>query len=290
MTRIPSKPTAVARKLEELARGETSRADEKKMVELLESLAPQQRGDAVRLVEGASQRGRAGWSLVDDFSEPGLRKRAEQLIGEARPFTATEGRFVISDIDDTVTREHDPDVVSGARVYPGAVAFYRALDAGLSGDDVAGDVHFVTARDGFFTRAEETLARTGIEYGSVSYGAVVSGALSKLGSYDGIAAEKLEDMRRLLARNPSRKAVLLGDSVQADPKVFRTLLHEQPGRIEAVFLHRVEGYPVPADVAAHPSVIVFSDYADAARQAHARGLISAAQLAAVLEDAAPGRT
>jgi threonine/homoserine efflux transporter RhtA len=64
---------------------------------------------------------------------------------------------VVSDIDDTVKPGKDPNA-SGA-VYPGARAFFAALDAGIDGTDALGDVHFVTARDGVVVRAGHALGR-----------------------------------------------------------------------------------------------------------------------------------
>jgi hypothetical protein len=85
------------------------------------------------------------------------------LIGEARPFMASPGRVIVSDIDDTVKPGKDP--TTKGDVYPGAAALFAALDAGKDGTDARADIHFVTARDGVVVRAGHTLQETGSMWG-----------------------------------------------------------------------------------------------------------------------------
>jgi phosphatidate phosphatase APP1 len=275
-------PRAAQRAIEKLAEGHTDAAEEKAIVDILESLSDTDRGEALRLIDGGGDHHTVDHLLNDDIDDTTQRDRATRLIDAARPYMSSPGRFVISDIDDTVHPDRDPDV-HGDR-YPGAAALFRALDVGKDGTDVDGDVHFVTARDGVFVHASDTLRKTGIDYNSVRYGNTAAGLASLLGILQGIEDEKVRDVREMLKRNPSRSAVLVGDTVQADPAVYRRILNESPSRVEVVLLHEVKGHPAPLDMKNNPNVVVFTDYADAAQQLHARGLISDEQLDDVIHD------
>jgi hypothetical protein len=270
------------RRIEELTSGNTDAADEQEIVTILEGLTPLVRGETLRLIDGGGDHHDVDHLVNDDIDDTTLRDRAARLIGEARPFMTSPGRFVVSDIDDTVRPQRDP-VVQGDK-YPGAAALFRALDAGVDGADVDGDIHFVTARDGIFVHAAHTIERTGIDYNSIRYGNTPAGLLSLVGIHNLIEAEKVHDVKEMLARNPSRKAVLVGDSVQADAAVYRRILRDHPDRVEVVLLHEVQGHPLPADMKNNPAVVVFTDYADCARQLHARGAINAQQLDDVIND------
>lgn len=285
-TRPPrSSALDVARSLERLAAGPTSPGEERRIVETLEKMSPKERGEALRLMDGGGDRHTVKHLVEDDIDDPTLRARARKLLDEARPFMASAGRIVVSDIDDTVKPHKDPNV--DGKVYPGARALFRALDEGAQGGraaDARGDVHFVTARDGILVHAAGTLDRTGIERNSISYGKTVAAVLSVFGMLRRVEDEKVRDVRALLDRNPTRKAILFGDTVQADAAVYRRILTERPERVEVVMIHEVQGKPAPRDMRSHPSVIVFSDYADAARKLHARGLLNEEQLKNVLAE------
>jgi hypothetical protein len=263
----------------DLARGPTPQRNEEQIVETLQDLAPAQRGEALRLLNGRAS-GRSGrvdvdGIVADDIDDPALQAQARRLIGEARPFMASPGRVVVSDIDDTVKPSKDKS--ASGNVYPGARALYAALDAGKDGTDTAGDIHFVTARDGVAVHAAGTLADTGINVGSISYGNTFVLMMAGLGAHKGIENEKVKDILSLIDRNPSRQLVLLGDTVQADASVFRRVLADKPGAVEVVLLHAVKGFAPPADMKNHPKVVVYTDYKDAAEQLFSRGVISESQ-------------
>lgn len=284
-SRIPTRPRAwsAARALDRLAQGPTDGREEREIVDTLEGLSPADRGEALRLLDAGGDRHTVAHLVEEDIDDPGLRARARRLIDGARSFMSAPGRMVVSDIDDTVKPQSDPTLKAPS--YPGARALFRALDEGPQGGrpaDTAGDVHFVTARDGLLIHAAGTLDKTGIERNSIVYGKTIAGLLSLFGRLGPVEEEKVRDVRALLARNPSRKAVLVGDTVQADAAVYRRILEESPARVEVVLLHEVQGHPAPRDLKRHPAVIVFSDYGDAARQLHARGTLTDRQLQAVL--------
>ena len=94
----------------------------------------------------------------------------------------------------------------------------------------------------------------------------------------GSLREAVSDIETLMARNPSRNAILLGDTVQADPEVFRRMLAKRGDRVQLVLVHEVNQRPCPPALKRDPRVVAFTDYADCARQLFAKGVINAAQL------------
>ena len=286
ITNTPRPLTArdAEKRILDLAAGNTTARNEREIVDTLAALPVAERGECLRLLEGRNSHHSLDHLLRDDIDDVGLRNEALRLIGEARPYMASPGRVIVSDIDDTVKPGKDPTIKG--EVYPGAKALFAALDAGKDGTDARGDIHFVTARDGVVVRAGHTLHETGIDVGSISYGKTFSFLLAGVGVLRGIENEKVKDILNLAEKNPSRQLVLLGDTVQADAAVFRRVLEEKPNQVEVVLLHAVKGFKAPDDMVNNPKVVVFTDYADAARQLAARGNISASQRDAVLADVA----
>lgn len=268
----------------DLAAGNTTGSNEREIVATLAALPVAERGECVRLLQGRNSHHDLNHILNDDIDDVSLRQEALRLIGEARPYSHSPGRVVVSDIDDTVKPGKDPSVKGD--VYPGAQALYAALDAGKDGTDARGDIHFVTARDGLVVRAGHTLHKTGIDVGSISYGNTFSFLLAGFGVLSPIENEKVKDILKIAEKNPSRQMVLLGDTVQADAAVFRRVLDKVPAQVEVVLLHAVKGFKPPDDMVGHPKVVIFTDYADAARQLAQRGTISSSQRDAVLADVA----
>jgi phosphatidate phosphatase APP1 len=284
----PLSPRDAEKRIVDLSKGNTGGANEKEIVDTLAALAPPERAEVVRLLEGRNGHHTLDHIIKDDIDDPTLRQAALRLIGEARPFLVSGGRVVVSDIDDTVKPSKDPTVKG--EVYPGAKTFYAALDAGKDGNDASGDIHFVTARDGVVVQAGHTLSHTGIDVGSISYGNTFALMLAGIGIHKGIENEKVKDILNLMEKNPTRQLVLLGDTVQADASVFRRVLQEKPERVEVVLLHAVKDFKPPDDMKNNPKVVIFADYADAAEQMHARGAISTAQRDAVLAEIAQAPT
>jgi hypothetical protein len=268
--------------IEWLARGDTARRREQAIVNLLAALPPAARGQCLRLIDGGADEHDINHLLTEDIDDRVLNAQARQLVDAARPFMRSSERIVLSDIDDTVKPYLDP--TAHGPVFPGARALYRALDLGADGQGVAGDVHFVTARDGVVVGVDSDLRATGIRYNSVAFASPLAGAASLFGHNDGIRDAKVKNIERLLDRNPASLAIVLGDSTQADPQVFQRLLERRDDRVELAMIHRVQGYPVDPAIASLPKVLVFDTYADAARELQRRGLISEAQLADVLAD------
>jgi hypothetical protein len=267
-----------------LMRGHNDVAGQRALVHLLEALPREQRGQALRLIDGQANTRRVAFLVGPAFSDPKLGQRARRLVDEARPAMTTDEPVILSDIDDTVRPGGSHQGSDKRPWYPGAQAFFRALDVGPSGRGVPGDVHFVTARTLDATAdTEHVLRKTGLEWGSIAYGNWDT-RLKGTAKLRAIARSKIANIERLLERNPRSKAVLLGDDTQADPQVFEQVLRRHPKRVALVLIHRVTGRDIPPALKRDSRVVVFDTYAEAARAAYKRGLISAAQLDEVSRD------
>jgi hypothetical protein len=266
-------PRDAQRQIEALVDGKTGGADQEQIVSILEGLDDRQRGEALRLLDGGGDRITVEEMLSDLDGD--RKTRALTAIGAAQPFMRSAGTIVVSDGDDTMWPKGDNNADTR---YRGARALYRALDVGKNGDDSTGDVHLVTARDGIFVQAGHAEDRSGVDVASARYGKTFSSLLGVFGLFEAQVKEKVSDIETMLDRNPSRNAILMGDTMQADPEVFRRILRNHDDRVELVLVHEVNGRACPADLAADARVVPFTTYEDLARKLNARGVISDQQL------------
>lgn len=273
-------PRDAQQRIERLAEGSTDLREEREIVDILERQDPRTRGETVRLLDGGADRHCSDKLLTKDIDDPTLRARARRLLDDARPFACSPGAVVISDIDDTVVPNRGASALPN--VFPGARELFAALDAGPGGTDAKGDVHFVTARDGLFVSGVPAVKRAGIDAGSVRHGDVGSALVSPFDHNRALADRKVKNICELIDKNPSRQAILVGDTVQADPEVFRRVLEARPGKVSVALVHVIPGFKAPSIVKDDPRFVVFGDYGEAARVLCERGLISEAQRDGVL--------
>ena len=160
--------------------------------------------------------------------------------------------LIISDIDDTVLQSQVTSLLSAARTmllenahtrlpFPGVAAFYRALRRGANGD-ARNPLFYVSSSPwNVYDVITQFLELQGIPHGPVMLRDVDIG-------FDTLSARhhhthKREMIRRVLTTYPGVPAVLIGDSGQQDPEIYRDVVHENPGRIRAVYIRDVSGHP-----------------------------------------------
>jgi hypothetical protein len=264
------------RAVELFANGSTDGRRERAIVNVLGALSPEERGECLRLLDGGADRHTADRLVTKDIDDPRLRREAVRLLGEARPHIgARPGHVVVSDIDDTIKPRKGPS--RDPNVFPGARELFSAIDAGPDGTDSRGDIHFVTARDGFFLSGAPAVKAAGFKGASVRHGDALSAIVSPFDDNRALADRKVKNIGDVLARNPSRKVILVGDTVQADPDVFRRVMDARPHNVEVALVHEIRGFRAPDFVRNDPRFVVFRDYGEAARALAERGLISPAQ-------------
>ncbi len=206
---------------------------------------------------------------------------------------------VISDLDDTVVESNVTDRWAAARTvlfgnartrlpFEGVAAFYQALHGGASG--TAGNPLFYVSSSPW--NLYDLLADF-LDLHEIPRGPLLLRDLgidpTKLLSSDH-HAHKLAQIRPLLALHPHLPFVLLGDSGQHDPEIYREVVREHPGRIRAVYIRRagerpgrdgeVEAIARDLEAAGVPLLLV-RDTAPAAAHAASLGLVRPAEVPAV---------
>ena len=228
-----------------------------------------------------------GWNAVEIHlrENPSVRAIAQVLVPEAR------AKFgVISDIDDTViwsnvlskTRMLLTVSLSNARTrkpFKGAAAFYRALHRGVN-------PFFYVSKSpwNLFPPLVDFLELQGFPPGPL------------LLRDFGLRKNKLHKQQRIeeiFAAYPKLKFILIGDSGEQDPEIYREIVHRHPKRVRVIYIRSVN--PDPDRLAAIDKLVqevaptgcqlvlaLDSDFA----AAHAAGerLIQASDLRAVRAD------
>ncbi len=199
---------------------------------------------------------------------------------------------VISDIDDTVMetgvanklkmlwRLFVEDAASRA-AFPGVGALYRALYLGRSGDEANPMLYVSRAPWGIYDVLDEFFALHRIPVGPVLF--LREWGISWKSPLPRRAEEhKQELIRNMLALYHDLPFILVGDSGQHDPEVYRQIVEEFPGRVLAIYIRnvsrgasRIREIEELAKVvaAAGSSLVVASDSVAIAEHAAQRGLI-----------------
>lgn len=184
-----------------------------------------------------------------------------QVVADDAPF------LVVSDFDDTVAVTHVQSkrellksaLLSDESTTPpveGMAAFYACLAQAAPAPGFA----FVSGSPVEFSpRLQGFLSKHGFPPAALH--------LRVLGTKT-LSGYKEPHLRALLSRFP-QKFVLVGDSGEADPEVYTTILKEFPGRIAAVYIRDVGR---SADAGRFKGMVLFKTAAEAARAAVANGL------------------
>ncbi|WP_027132597.1 App1 family protein [Geminicoccus roseus] len=244
--------------------------------------------------------------------------RAWHVVGlnmaEPRPVQAQATVFippdhcryvVISDIDDTVMHtgvanklkmlwrlfvEDAADRVA----FPGVAALYRAFHAGRDGNEGNPMLYVSRAPWGIYDVLDEFFDRNRIPIGPILF-------LREWGiSWKSPLPRKAEDHKRDLIRNMlalygNLPFILIGDSGQHDPEVYREIVEEHPGRVLAVYIRNVSRDPRRIDeinrlavavAEAGSSLLLAGDTMAFAEHAVEHGLLAKASLPEVAGECA----
>ncbi len=157
---------------------------------------------------------------------------------------------VVSDLDKTVIPEAKPDLAKAP--YPGIKTLYQLLEHRNGG--AAGDVYYVTAR-----KPERVTAIPAyLEAHGVPGGVIETGT----SGMPWIAQpEKVRDIKGILQRTGTQRFVLLGDTAQRDPEVYKEIRAAHPERVIAIFIQKVDAVVPPARV---EGMILHESYAEVA--------------------------
>jgi phosphatidate phosphatase APP1 len=155
---------------------------------------------------------------------------------------------IISDIDDTVVRTSATDVLQMARIvlltnaytrvpFEGVAAFYRALRHGTLGTEHNPLFYVSSSPWNLYDLLVDFLNVHGIPVGPIflrDFGLdpeVLGGG--------GHHTHKSAQIKGLFSTYPSLPWVLVGDSGQEDPEIYRQAVHDFGGRIKAIYIRDV---------------------------------------------------
>lgn len=215
-----------------------------------------------------------------------------------------EARFgVISDVDDTVIQAGVAnlarligDVIFGSAhtrsPFPGVAAFFQALHRG-AGEDTNPLFYVTNGPWNLYDAFVHFLELHDIPAGPVElrdWGPVWN-EVRRIGRRE----HKLESIRRIFRTLPHLSFLLVGDSGEEDPEIYRDLVHQFPARVLAVYIRDVSRDPLrkreiealAEEVAGAGSALVLApDTVAAARHAADHGWIEPASVASVEADRA----
>jgi phosphatidate phosphatase APP1 len=232
--------------------------------------------------------------------------RPDQPIVRAHALARVPGASaafgVISDLDDTVIQSRVANLVQAVRTvmlgnartrlpFPGVASFYRALERG--GDGVRHNPIFYVSSSpwNIYDLIAEFMELQGIPTGPICLRDWDFG-LSALSSHH-LKQHKEPLIREILDLYPTLPFILIGDSSQRDPEIYRAILDRYPTRILAIYIRNVDPNPerlesirrLAEDVlAAGSSLILADDTFAAAKHAAEHGWILADALPTVHTD------
>ena len=244
------------------------------------------------------------WSefAVDLLSpvRPGMdrpRCKGEVLIPPASAQFA-----IISDIDDTVIQSRVSNFLLAARSvilgnartrlpFPGVAAFYAALRNGRSGNEKNPIFYVSSSPWNIYDVITEFMDLQSIPRGPVLLRDwdISFGALSSHRHFE----HKGAAIKNIMQFYPHLSFILIGDSGQHDPEIYRHIVQEFPNRVRAIYIRDVTSSPersaaiqkLAEEVAASScELVLVEDTYAAAKHAAGQGWISEAALPLVKEE------
>lgn len=216
---------------------------------------------------------------------------------------------VISDIDDTIITTNAINRLKmlvttiaaneHTRIpFEGVAAFYKALQKGVSGNE-ANPIFYVSSSPwNLYSFLIEFMRKNDIPLGPVFLKDFGSHTIFHGGDHQ---THKLENIRHILETFKDLPFVLIGDSGEQDPEIYRKIIEEFPNRIRAAYIRDVNPNPLRiesvnkiiieiSDIGSQMIVAVDSEFA--ARHAAEINLISHDELPNVrlkrkIDEAAP---
>ena len=235
-----------------------------------------------------------GWQPVGiDLLWPLTGEAEARTIGNVLvPVGAQFG--VISDLDDTVLRSSVTDLLRMARIvllsnartrlpFEGVSDFYRALQLGPCGEGFNPIFYVSSSPWNLYDMLEDFLDVHGVPAGPLF---LKDWSPTTLRDHD---RHKIGVIRTLLTTYPDLPFVLIGDSGERDPEIYRQVVREYPGRVRAIYIRDVTTRK--RDDAVHAigdelkdigvEMLLTMDTVEAAEHAAEKGLISPTALAAL---------
>lgn len=187
------------------------------------------------------------FELLDDVVENQPEIKA---IGIVRIISPEEKRIIVSDIDDTILISHSTQTMRKLRLmllknattrlpFKGVASFYQALEKG--GDNIAFYPFFYVSSSewNLYDLLEDFFDYNNIPKGIFLLRRLEHSIYKFWKSGQGNHEHKYEKIKFLLNIFENQQFILIGDSGQKDPEIYKRLAMDFPGRIEAIYIRKV---------------------------------------------------
>ncbi|MFW5973581.1 MAG: App1 family protein [Bacteroidota bacterium] len=213
---------------------------------------------------------------------------------------------IISDVDDTVIRTEATRVLTMLRLtllhnawgrvpFAGVSSFYRALQAGKSGAEQRPFFYVSSSPWNLYDLLVDIFDIQDMPRGTFFLRDLGFAETKKVGSKHEL--HKLAQIERVMDTYPGMRFVLIGDSGQKDPEIYRRVVKDFPGRVATVYIRDVRpGIAGARDdqvkaIAAELErrgvpMLLMPNTVEAARHAASMGLIDPARIAGIDVDRA----
>lgn len=186
------------------------------------------------------------WHSVEFQLVDALPQDVQSSLGEVLVPPPSAQFGVISDIDDTVLQTGATNLLKMARLtflhnartrlpFEGVAAFYRALQRA---DAVGNPVFYVSSSPwNLYDLLVDFMDFQGIPQGPLFLRDYGRQTLRSSGG--GHGGHKTTHIRHIMETHAELPFILIGDSGQEDPEIYRDIVHEYPERIETVYIRDV---------------------------------------------------
>jgi phosphatidate phosphatase APP1 len=155
--------------------------------------------------------------------------------------------LVISDLDDTVIQTGATDVIRMVRAtlfgnartripFAGVAAFYAALQQGGTGTSFNPIFYVSSSPWNLYDVIEQFMALQRIPMGPTL---LRDWGMSLDRIPFGHSTHKLTSIRQIMGMYPEQRVILIGDSGQEDPEIYREIVREYPGRVLCCYIRNV---------------------------------------------------
>jgi len=214
----------------------------------------------------------------------GLKSVAQVLVP---PVDAEYG--IISDIDDTIVHTSATDILAMSRKvflhnaktrmpFPGVSEFYKSLQLGRNGKRNNPFFYVSSSPWNMYDLLKDFLDLNQIPEGPLllrDFGLQDNKLIST-----GHMGHKFKEIENILLTYPLLNFVLIGDSGQEDPVIYREIVKEFPGRILAIYIRDVQladrekiAIDISSELKEHVKLLIVDNTVEAAEHAAKAGLI-----------------
>lgn len=212
------------------------------------------------LIKSSAQEG--NWVLINvELLDKVVENQPEITAnGEVRLIFSDQARIIVSDIDDTVLVSHSTQILRKLRLmllknaytripFEGVVEFYHSLEKGSSGKE-SFPFFFVSSSEwNLYDLLDDFFSYYNIPKGILLLRKLNYSIYKFWKSGGGMHEHKYKDIKFLIEFYNKHTFILIGDSGQNDPIIYKRLALEFPGSIDAIYIRKVKSkkMKIPAD-------------------------------------------